>query len=66
MSQDMMIWEKTGKAMARIPAGKFLFGEAKQELELPEFWIDRTLVTKIGRRFPQIFADHVREATKSA
>jgi formylglycine-generating enzyme required for sulfatase activity len=40
-----MIWQKTGKEMVRVPAGKFLFGEAKRELELPEFWIDRTPVT---------------------
>jgi formylglycine-generating enzyme required for sulfatase activity len=40
-----MIWKKTGKEMVRVPAGTFLFGEAKQELELPEFWIDRTPVT---------------------
>ncbi|HNT75918.1 MAG TPA: SUMF1/EgtB/PvdO family nonheme iron enzyme [Anaerolineae bacterium] len=45
MSQDGMIWEKTGKEMVRIPAGKFLFGEMKKELELPEFWIDRHPVT---------------------
>jgi formylglycine-generating enzyme required for sulfatase activity len=42
---DTTIWEKTGKEMMRIPAGQFLFGEEKEERELPEFWIDRTPVT---------------------
>jgi len=45
MTQDFMIWKKTGKEMVCIPVGKFLFGEVKQGLELPEFWIDRTPVT---------------------
>ena len=31
--------------MIRIPAGKFLFGEAMEERELPHFWIDKTPVT---------------------
>jgi formylglycine-generating enzyme required for sulfatase activity len=45
MSQDTMIWEKTNKEMVCISAGRFLFGEAMEERELPEFWIDRTPVT---------------------
>ena len=45
MSQDKMIWEKTGKEMVCIPAGRFLYGEAKEERELAGFWIDRTPVT---------------------
>jgi formylglycine-generating enzyme required for sulfatase activity len=43
--QDRMVWEKTGKEMVRIPAGTFLYGRMREELELPEFWIDRTPVT---------------------
>jgi hypothetical protein len=45
MRQDRMVWEKTGKEMMRIPAGKFLYGGMREERELPEFWIDRTPVT---------------------
>ena len=40
-----MIWEKTGKEMVYVPAGKFLYGEEKKERELAGFWIDRTPVT---------------------
>jgi len=31
--------------MVRVPAGKFLYGEDKKEVELPEFWIDEAPVT---------------------
>jgi formylglycine-generating enzyme required for sulfatase activity len=31
--------------MVCVPAGEFLYGEQKQKLYLPEFWIDRTPVT---------------------
>jgi len=36
---------KDGKEMMRVPAGKFLYGDDKKEVELPEFWIDRAPVT---------------------
>ena len=36
---------KDGKEIVRVPAGKFLYGEKKREVELPEFWIDRAPVT---------------------
>jgi formylglycine-generating enzyme required for sulfatase activity len=36
---------KDGKKMVLVPEGKFLYGEDKQEISLPEFWIDRTPVT---------------------
>jgi formylglycine-generating enzyme required for sulfatase activity len=39
------VWEKDGKEMVHVPAGRFLYGEEKEERELPEFWIDKTPVT---------------------
>jgi len=36
---------RDGKEMVRVPAGKFLYGEDKKEVELPEFWIDKAPVT---------------------
>jgi len=36
---------KDGKEMVRVPAGKFLYGDDKNEVELPEFWIDKAPVT---------------------
>jgi formylglycine-generating enzyme required for sulfatase activity len=33
------------KEMVRVPAGVFLYGDKKQEVELPEFWIDKTPAT---------------------
>ena len=42
---NTMIWEKTDKEMVYVPAGGFLYAEAKEERELPEFWIDKTPVT---------------------
>jgi formylglycine-generating enzyme required for sulfatase activity len=44
-TQDTMLWERDGKLMVRVPAGTFLYGEKRKEVELPEFWIDRTPVT---------------------
>lgn len=40
-----MIWEKTGKEMVYVPEGIFLYGEKKEERDLPGFWIDKTPVT---------------------
>jgi len=37
---------KDGKEMVRVPAGKFLYGDDKSEVELPEFWIDKAPVTE--------------------
>jgi len=36
---------RDGKEMVRVPAGKFLCGDGKEEVELPEFWIGRAPVT---------------------
>jgi len=36
---------KDGKEMVRVPAGKFLYGEDKREVELAEFWINKAPVT---------------------
>ena len=36
---------KDGKEMVRVPAGTFLYGDDKREVELPEFWIDKAPVT---------------------
>jgi len=43
--QDRMTWEKDGKEMVRVPAGEFLYGDDKQKVSLPEFWVDKTPVT---------------------
>ncbi|MDY7076406.1 MAG: bifunctional serine/threonine-protein kinase/formylglycine-generating enzyme family protein, partial [Chloroflexota bacterium] len=45
LGKDRMIWEQDGKEMVRVPAGKFLYGDGKKGMELPEFWIDKTPVT---------------------
>ncbi len=42
---DTYIEPISGKEMLRVPTGKFLFGDDKQEMELPEFWISKTPVT---------------------
>jgi formylglycine-generating enzyme required for sulfatase activity/tRNA A-37 threonylcarbamoyl transferase component Bud32 len=42
---DLWISPKDGKEMVRVPAGAFLYGDEKKEIELPEFWIDKTPVT---------------------
>lgn len=42
---DSFIHPRTGQTFIRIPAGKFLYGEKKQIIELPEFWISKTPVT---------------------
>jgi len=36
---------RDGKEMVRVPAGTFLYGEDKKEVELSEFWIDKAPVT---------------------
>jgi len=36
---------KDGKEMVRVPAGQFLYGDDKTEVELLEFWIDKAPVT---------------------
>jgi formylglycine-generating enzyme required for sulfatase activity/tRNA A-37 threonylcarbamoyl transferase component Bud32 len=45
VSGDVMVWEKDGKQMVRVPAGEFLYGDKKQKKSLPEFWIDKAPVT---------------------
>ena len=37
--------EGGGKGMVRVPAGPFFYGDGKESIELPEFWIDRAPVT---------------------
>jgi hypothetical protein len=44
-SPDRMIWPNDGKEMVRVSAGVFLYGDKKREVDLPEFWIDKTPVT---------------------
>ena len=39
------IWEKDGKEMVRVTAGRFPYGEKREEPYLPEYWIDKTPVT---------------------
>lgn len=39
------IWPLDGKEMVYIPAGEFLYGENKEKLSLPAYWIDKTPVT---------------------
>ena len=45
LSADRLTWLTDGKEMVRVPAGEFLYGEDKQKLNLPEFWIDKTPIT---------------------
>jgi formylglycine-generating enzyme required for sulfatase activity len=42
---DVRIHSKDGKEMVRVPAGAFLYGDEKEEIQQLEFWIDRTPVT---------------------
>ena len=44
-TQDHQVWEKDGKEMVRVPAGEFFYGDDRQKVSLPEFWIDKTPVT---------------------
>ncbi len=49
---DRFVHEKTGLEFVRIPAGDFLYGDDKQTLNLPEYWMSKTAVTqKIYKRF---------------
>ncbi|MCA9959865.1 MAG: SUMF1/EgtB/PvdO family nonheme iron enzyme [Anaerolineales bacterium] len=43
--ENCLLWRKDGKEMVRVAAGEFVFSGAKRKRTLPEFWIDRTLVT---------------------
>jgi len=45
VATDRLVRGKDGKEMVRVPAGRFLYGDDKRVLELPEFWIDRAPVT---------------------
>jgi len=45
LNRDRRVHEKTGIELIRVPAGLFLYGDDKQEMELPEYWIGRTPVT---------------------
>jgi formylglycine-generating enzyme required for sulfatase activity len=44
-STDRLIWLADGKEMVRVPAGEFLYGDEKERVELPEYWIDKAPVT---------------------
>ncbi|MCB0159649.1 MAG: SUMF1/EgtB/PvdO family nonheme iron enzyme [Caldilineaceae bacterium] len=39
------VWEQIGVKLVRIPAGDFLYGDAKERVYLDEFWIAETPVT---------------------
>ena len=39
------IWQRIGIELIKIPAGEFLYGEDKQKVTLPEYWIAKTPVT---------------------
>ncbi|NIV37357.1 MAG: SUMF1/EgtB/PvdO family nonheme iron enzyme, partial [Anaerolineae bacterium] len=45
LEEGRITWERDGKEMVRIPAGVFQYGDKKEKVELPEFWIDKTPVT---------------------
>jgi len=40
-----IIWLKDGCEMVLVPAGEFLFGEKREEVELPAFYIDKFPMT---------------------
>jgi len=40
-------WQKIGIELIKIPAGEFLYGEKKQKVTLPEFWIAKTPITNV-------------------
>lgn len=44
-NRDRRVHAKTGIELIRIPAGPFLYGEDKQTIDLPDFWIGRYPVT---------------------
>ncbi|MCL4265242.1 MAG: SUMF1/EgtB/PvdO family nonheme iron enzyme [Anaerolineae bacterium] len=44
-AHDRLTWRTDHKVMVRIPAAEFDFGQVHQRVLVPEFWIDRTLVT---------------------
>jgi len=43
--QSSQVSIKDGKEMVHVPMGEFLYGEGKNKVNLPEFWIDKTPVT---------------------
>jgi formylglycine-generating enzyme required for sulfatase activity len=59
LKYNTMIDQKTGKEMVRVPAGTFLFGQAMEEREQSEFWIDKTPVTNAEyKRFLDANPEH--------
>ena len=42
---EVRVHPKTGKEMMRVLAGEFLYGQKKEKMYLPEYWIDKTPVT---------------------
>ena len=54
-----MCGKKDGKDMVRVAAVAFLYGDKKEKLKLPEFWIDKTPVTNAEyKRFLDANPDH--------
>ncbi|MCP4428531.1 MAG: SUMF1/EgtB/PvdO family nonheme iron enzyme, partial [Chloroflexi bacterium] len=50
--KNSFIHEKIGLEFVRIPAGEFLYGDSKEKIELPEFWMGKTPVTNAAyKRF---------------
>jgi formylglycine-generating enzyme required for sulfatase activity len=45
LGAERLTWLVDGKGMVRVPAGEFLYGDQKEKINLPEFWIDQTPVT---------------------
>ncbi len=58
--QNRFIHQKSGIEFIRIPAGDFLYGEEKQTVYLPEYWIGRAPVT--NEQYARFVADVGYEA----
>jgi formylglycine-generating enzyme required for sulfatase activity len=54
-----LLEQAMGLTMVHIPAGTFLYGDKKKQIELPQFWIDKTPVTNTEyKRFLDANPDH--------
>jgi sulfatase modifying factor 1 len=47
LPSQQRIWQNDGKEMVFVPEGEFLYGERKEIVNLPAFWIDKTPVTNV-------------------
>ncbi len=65
-ARQIPIWQKIGIEMVAIPAGEFLYGDDKEKMHLPEFYLARTPVTNAqyqafvdatGHRIPDHWED---------